>query len=174
MNVLLIGRQKEIKHNKEIKEGLYYCPKCEVIMSAYYLRTYSIDCLRTANFGRCTKCSGEAYTRTSAKRLTKEKRCVKCNSRPSNAWGEICFETLIKMTLQDFINFCLISMKKQKKDFAISSETVVMLFHELSTKDFVSSKRAREAGLDHNQMAREMREARERLVSKNNLRVASH
>ncbi len=154
MTVSRIRQLEHFKNDETIKEGLYFCPECEVIISSYYLRTFSINCMRTQDFGKCNSCD-----KFEEKKLLENELCPKCKKRISNTWQKICGEKLILMSLDKFRKFCFEAIMLSGKKIDIEDYEIEVLYFDLSSTDFVSRGFLGEAGLNYRSILNEIKRA---------------
>jgi len=156
---------EHLKKNEKIVDGLFFCPKCEVIFSAYYPRTFSINCVRNANYAKCFICSGKNERKV--KRLTRSMLCPDCNSKiKNNIWQKICGEELVKLTLKDFKKFCLKAVEQFSLNIYYDDYIFECLFNELSNSDFTSMERYSESGYNYGDIVMLIKKASKNIYKK--------
>ena len=143
MSLTQIKTIEHLKKDETIKEGLFLCQKCNVIFSSYYLRTFSVNCVRAVTFGKCKVCEGG--TPRKAKRLFNNS-CLDCKKVIANTWEVLCGQVLTKLEYQDFEYFCVEASKIFPLKINIDSGIIESLFEELSSTDFLSMASKSEIG----------------------------
>ena len=147
MSLTQIKTIEHLKKDETIINGIYHCPKCEVIFSAYYLRTFSINCLRSVIYGKCSLC--ENGTKRKEKKLSNNVFCLECKNKISNVWGKMCGDLLVKMQKKDFEKFCVKTIEMYPIGVNIDILMIESLYRKLSKMDFLSIEKRSEVGYSY-------------------------